>query len=266
MCEKTDLEKARALYEKLMDGTMFFEETCVSDVLNRFKDRLQTHAESAKMSSRTSALWVQYMNMVDILRKFIRAERTGNWALHLQAMQDLLPYLAASGHNMYTKFARVYLQQITDLKPEHHDVQQRFDDGFHAIRRSDRQWTGHSSDLIIEKVMMRSLNSSGGLTRGRGMTEHQRLVWLLPTPACAEINRAMQELTEVNYNTVEQNKDMSEVRQTSDWEDTLAVLHYLHDRAPLCKDSSLRSIVTGVHAHPTVNVDTAHAVGATILN
>ena len=84
---------------------------------------------------------------------------------------------------------------MTDLNAEHPDVQQRFDDGFHAIRRSDRQWTGHSSDLIIEKIMMRSLNSSVGLTRGRGMTEHQRLAWLLSMLACAEINQAMQELT-----------------------------------------------------------------------
>ena len=98
------------------------------------------------------------------------------------------------------------------------------------------------------------------------MTEHQRLVWLLSMSACAEINQAMQELTEVNYNTGEQNNDMSEARQTSNRNDTLAVLHYLQDRTPFCNDSSLRSIVTGFHAHPTVNVDTAHAVGATILN
>ena len=59
---------------------------------------------------------------------------------------------------------------------------------------------------------------------------------------------------------------MSEVRQTRDRKDTLAVLHYLQDRNPFCNDSSLRSIVTGGHAHPTVNVDAAHAVEATILN
>ncbi len=84
---------------------MYVEETCVSNVLNIIKYHLQTYAESAK-----GALWVQYVNMVDILRKFIRAERTGNLALHLQAIQDMLPYLAASGHNLYTKCARVYLQ------------------------------------------------------------------------------------------------------------------------------------------------------------
>ncbi len=98
------------------------------------------------------------------------------------------------------------------------------------------------------------------------MTEQQRLVWLLSMPACAEINQAMHKLAEVNYNIGEQNKDMSEARQPRDWKDTLAVFHYLQDRNPFCNDSSLRSIVTGVHVHLTVNVDRAHTVRATILN
>ena len=35
------------------------------------------------------------------------------------------------------------------------------------------------------------------------------LLWLLSGPACAEVNQAMQELTGINYNTGEQNKDMT---------------------------------------------------------
>ncbi len=34
------------------------------------------------------------MGMIYILRKYIMAERTGNWALHLQTIQNMLPYLA----------------------------------------------------------------------------------------------------------------------------------------------------------------------------
>jgi len=260
-----DFNEACTLYEKLMAGTLSVEEVCKSDVLKRIKDHLQKHAESAKISSRTSALWVQYMDMLDILRKYIRAERTGNWALHLQAIQEMLPYLAASGHNLYAKSARVYLQQMSNLKTQHPNVQQRFDEGFHVVRRSDRLWAGLSSDLIIEQVLMRSLKTSGGLTRGRGMTEQQRLVWLLSMPACAEINQAMQELTGVNYNTGEQKKDMTKARQSRDWKDTLSALQYLQERNPFSSDPRLRNIATGVHAHPTVNVDTAHAVGAKIL-
>jgi hypothetical protein len=141
----------------------------------------------------------------------------------------------------------------------------RFEEGYHVVRRSDRLWAGLSVDLIIEQVLMRSMKTSGGLTRGRGMTEQQRVTWLLAMPACAEVNNAMQELTGVNYNTGEQNKDMTDARQARDLKDTHTVLNYLHERNPFCPDPSLRSVSTGVHAHITVNVDKAKTIGNTIL-
>jgi len=55
------------------------------------------------------------------------------------------------------------------------------------------------------QVLMRSLKTSGGLTRGHGMTGRQRGIWLLFMPACAEMNRTMLELTGVSYSTGEQN-------------------------------------------------------------
>ena len=68
-------------------------------------------------SSRTAVLWLQYyIDMIDILRKFIRAERTGNWDLHLQALSEMLPVLAASWHNNYTKSVLYYLQQMSLLQ------------------------------------------------------------------------------------------------------------------------------------------------------
>ena len=48
------------------------------------------------------------------------------------------------------------------------------------------------------------------------MTEQQHLTWSLSIPACAEINKAIQELTGVSYNTGEQNKDMGKARQARD--------------------------------------------------
>lgn len=102
--------------------------------------------------NRTSALWIQYMTMIDILRSFIKAERTGNWWLHLQTLQKMLPYLAASGHNLYTKSVYTYLQKMTSLPTEKPDVYQHFMNGLHVIRRSDRFWAGLSTDLVIEQV------------------------------------------------------------------------------------------------------------------
>ena len=70
-----------------------------------------------------------------------------------------------------------------------------------------------------------------------------------------EINKAMQELTGVNYDTSEQNKDMTKARQARDRIDTHTIFSYLQENSPFTSDNSLRSISTGVRAHATVNVD-----------
>ena len=121
--------------------------------------------------------------MVDIVRTFLKAERMGNWEMHLQVVSQMLPYFAASGHNLYTQCATLYLQSMLKLKVNHSGVYKSFAEGFHVVRRSDRYWAGLSTDLIIEQVLMRSLKTTGGLTRGSGMTEQQRVTWLLSTPS-----------------------------------------------------------------------------------
>ena len=87
--------------------------------------------------------------------------------------------------------------------------------------------------VSLEQVLMRSMKTSGGLTRGRGMTEQQQVIWSLAMPACAEVNRAMQQLTGVSFNSGEQNKDMAQAMQARDWKDTQTLLSYLQERSPL---------------------------------
>ena len=114
---------------------------------------------------------------------------------------------------------------------------------------------------------MRSLKTSGGLTRGRGMTEQQRLTWLLAMPTCAETNRTMQELTGVLYDSWEQNKDMTDARIKRDMKDTLDVLRALAEQSPFMQqDLTLYNIMTGVHADSSVNVNTAKDTGDKILS
>ena len=159
----TEVDEAAALYEKLVQGSMTADQVCQEYVMTRINDSLQREVNSLK-SSRTATLWLQYMDMVSILRKYIQAERTGNWELHLQAVFEMLPYVAASGHNNYTKSAWVYLQRMSNLQDEYPHVYEHFVNGLHVVRRSDRYWAGLYSDLVIEQVLMRSMKTSGGLT------------------------------------------------------------------------------------------------------
>ncbi|KAK3754659.1 hypothetical protein QZH41_003875 [Actinostola sp. cb2023] len=98
------------------------------------------------------------------------------------------------------------------------------------------------------------------------MTEQQRLTWLLALPACAETNRAMQEMTDVlQYNSGEQNKDMTNARKQRDMKDTLTILTVLAERNPFASNPGFRNIMSGINAHSTVNVDTAKDTGKKIL-
>ena len=75
-----DLDEAAVLYEKVMQGSMSADQVCQSGVITRIGDALQRETIFLK-SSKTATLWLQYMHMVDILRKYFQAEfilATGN--------------------------------------------------------------------------------------------------------------------------------------------------------------------------------------------
>lgn len=260
------LSEARCLFEQLLEKKMSWEEVNARQLWKDITQRVQATQASLKERSRTSALWLQYMEMVDILRTFITAERLGNWHLHLHAINKMLPFLAAAGHNLYVKCASLYLQSMSNLERDKPEVYESFDSGLHVVRRSERYWAGLSTDLIIEQVLMRSLKTSGGLTRGRGITEQQRLTWLLAMPASAEISRAMQEFTGVNYNSGEQNKDVTHSRKERDKKDTLKILASLQEHNPFSPEPNLRNIMSGVHGESSVDVDQAKKVGEKVLS
>ena len=177
----------------------------------------------------------------------------------------MFPYFAASGHNSYTKSAYMYLQTMQSLKDDHPVVHDLFQAGYHVVRRSDRYWGGLSTDLVIEQVLIRSVKSQGGLTGGRGMNEIQTLVWLLSMPACAQVNRAMQILTGVRYESSEQHKELGKPHQTRDMRDTFKLLSTLKQWDPFAPDPALRGLVSGITANKDVNVDIAEHVGKNIL-
>ena len=195
LCSRnSDLQEAFILYENLMNNSLSVHQVCQTEVIQKLKESLKSKVCSLQ-SSRTASLWLQYLDMIDILRNFIRAQHVGNWELHLQSLSDMLPYLAASGHNHYTKCVWIYLQQMSKLEDEHPTVYRHFIQGLHVVRRSNRLWAGLPTDLVIEQALMRTLKTTGGLTRGRCMTEQQRLTWVMAMPACAEVNKIMQDVT-----------------------------------------------------------------------
>lgn len=154
---------------------------------------------------------------------------------------------------------------MQSLANTHPDVHVQFVNGHHVMRRSDRHWAGLFTDLIIEQVLMRSVKSSGELTRGRGLSKNQRSQWLLSMPACAEVTNAINEFTGVAYTTCEQHIEAGISRMERDKKDIVSMLRFVKERDPSGEFPSLRNIETGVTADSKVNVDSAKEVSERII-
>ena len=94
-----------------------YDDVCSQPILSDLADT--TRSKKMLETSRTTKLWLQCMHLNYLLKKFIRGERTGNWQLHLKTLESMLPYLAASGHTLYTKSVGIYLERISNLEEEH---------------------------------------------------------------------------------------------------------------------------------------------------
>jgi len=259
-----DFQEAADLLDKLLREDVSPDEVCSKDVFNRISEKLKAE-KSSLAEHKMGKLWIQYMDMIDLLRRFLRALRMGDFLLYLGTLQEMLPYFAACGHNNYAKSAHVYIQDMIELEQLNPDMFCQLNSGLFVIRRSDRLWAGLPSDLVIEQVLMRSLKTNGGLTRGRGMEETQRLRWLLAMPACAEVSEVMQELTGKLFHTSEQHKEMTEARRERDRNDTEKVLAFFKDYDPFQESNELRNIANGVTGPASANPHLLHEVGMNIV-
>ena len=164
-------------------------ERLISDVMNhkvspnalaesrelvKLGNALECLKDTLRSTSRTAKLWLRFMDYIEIIKDFICCERLGMWDGHLNAVTALLNLFAATCHIHYAKSASLYVQEMRKLPSTHPWLHQKFVEWYHTVRRSERLWAGLWTDIVIEQVLMRSLKSRGGLTRGRGITESVR--------------------------------------------------------------------------------------------
>ena len=116
--------------------------------------------------------------------------------------------------------------------------------------------------MTIEQVLMRSLKTSGGLTRGRGISPSTIAKWVHSMPAASRAIDAMETFGGVACVTSEQHVDLRESDQKRDHADTATFLTWLDRHHPFQRASHLlASPASGVVASAAVNCDDALSVG-----
>ena len=264
----SELEELLELYRKLKQNEIEVDDLFQSSALIKLHASLQTLKQELIENSRTAKLWITYMDYVNVVKLFTRAERTSDWNTHLIAVSSMLNLFAATGHFNYAKCGRLYLQRMQKLPETNPWLYEQFSQhGYHTVRRSNRYWAGLSTDLAIEQIMMRSIKSRGGLTRGRGFTETVRLMWILSMHKCGEVFDSLSSFTGLAHMTSEQHVEMGESRIHRDNVDLNKLITWLSIDDPFCQnDSNLRSLSTGLTSteNDGVNCDNVEEIGATI--
>ena len=263
--DNIDKDRLVSLYQSLLNqeknATDVSEEECVKQLSEIISQLLDTVASE----SRTGKLWVQYIRQVALIQHFIRAERTGDWKLHLFCVREMLPHFHAAGHLHYAKSARLYLQQMEELEKAMpvDEFKSYTEKGYFTIRRLDSFWGGNFSDQTIEQFLMRTLKTSGGMTQGRGISDSTLTKWVHALPRCAPICNALEQFTGVHSGTSEQHKDLRKSTQSRDIKDRGVFVEWLQAHPPFAgyEVSSLVSLATGIVADASVNCDNAVEIG-----
>ncbi|KAE8746843.1 hypothetical protein FOCC_FOCC006402 [Frankliniella occidentalis] len=256
-------EKATELANQLQSNTIPPEAAAHHPVIAVIREKLK--ATMSRLSqSRTALLWINYFEMVQIMRLFLRAERCGDWFMSLQSTKQMVPYFLAAGHFNYFKACNTYLQQMrTAQSVMPPDEFSSFAGGRFTIRTQEKFWDGVWTDMIIEQKLMRFLKVSEGITRGRGTTDKVIARLLQALPVTSKFVAAIETFTGTRMIGSEQHVELRLERQKRDRNDLEKFTCWLSQHSPFADrpPDKLVSISSGIIGDAHTNCDSAFEVG-----
>ena len=264
---EADVKELDKILSNVIAGQCGYDKIEESEAIKSYERKLEEWKNKLASQSRTAKLWIKYLDYINVVKVFITAERTGDWPLHLVAIERMLNLFAATGHIHYAKSARLYLQQMNELKTRYPWLYQKFLEGYHPVRRTKRYWSGLWTDLAIEQMLMGLMKGRSGLTRGRGLNESVRHVWIHSMHRCTSVHNAMTTFTGRERKSSEQHVDMTKSRRQRDYTDMMKIRAWLDQHEPFDENvPGLRSLSTGLTAKDGdgVNCDRAEEVGLAI--
>ena len=106
----------------------------------------------SKANSKMFALWEEYSHMIKLLFQFVKAERSGNWDMHLLCVSAMIPYFYASmDRPNYARWLPVYLMDMRQPVTKHPDVHHEFMNDNHALSRPSNPFAQVWTYMALEQ-------------------------------------------------------------------------------------------------------------------
>lgn len=242
-------------------------EELLRDVLERHQeitnfDGLMVVLEDLATKSSTSKLWLDMLvKPVFIMMMFVRAEREGDFPLHVKAVKLMVVYFFAAGHIHYARYCLFYVRVIEALPPE---VLQEFMKGDHVMRHLAGHWNGIWSDMYIETTFMLYGKARGGIV-GITLKPEAMKTWALSLHTCGKLAADIDIMRESDKPTTQKtHKEESVIRIEADKVDRNGlkekISQSIHPFMPDQHPEPIVNIVTGKLAGPSVNVHNAISI------
>ena len=119
------------------------------------------------------------MKMVETRLNFIRANREGNWNLHLQSFANMLPWMTVYDHTNYARWGTIYLAEMKNLETSQPIIHQEFMNGNFVVRRGKGRFNQVPIDQATEwqNRICKISNGIIGITRNDTARDKFCLTW-----------------------------------------------------------------------------------------
>ena len=285
MTRKSDGVAYMETISKLKDVVSSKDDAVCEEVIREVEHRskvideeLSKIRETCKSESGTFAFWDEFIDMIEILLRFIRAEREAIWDLHIDALSEMIPYFFAYDRINYSRWASVYLADMKSLPNTAKSVHDEFMNGNHPVKRAPGTFNQVWTDLALEQSVNRDSKVKGGIV---GFTQKTEAVnrWLVTAHKRAAIVSSTKSLIESNDHESGQereltHKEFGKKRLERDESDVQKLLRVLSEQmlnpfdTKAHQTSSVMNIATNVTATDDVSNDirTALNVGKTCFD
>ena len=204
----------------------------------------QRHTQLAKF-------WMTYLDMVEILLGLIRADREGDWQLHLACIRRVIPWCFAFDKVNYSRYLPVYYAQMTKLETSSPVLHQHFMQGYFTVQLKKGNLFGCIAvDQTTEETVNKDTLTAGG-TKGFSLKHGAISRYYLTAEHRASALRQLRESLMVSNLEQVKHPDLMSTRIKNDERDVNAIADLLEndwinpfDENP----SDLISISTGIAA------------------
>ena len=206
----------------------------------------------------TACIWSSFLQMVQILLDFARSIKLGDWKLHLQSTENMLPWMFAYDRPNYARFLTYYMVNMQKLPETHPSIHQQFQAGHFSVRRQQGKFNKIPSDQAIEQTINREQKCAGGII-GYSTSDGTVQRWTLTSHIAAKSQSRLEEFLGMSENKCI-TKDLAEKRILHDEECTHRSYDLIKEwGTPFCENTRLIHLSSGLECTNEVESDMVDA-------